>query len=101
MSSTRDPLKGHSGARGFSRAGAQSLDKRRECRSWLPLTWIVEEETRERRTPVFQNAHQCPTCEMRRDAVLVRKRQAHTIDRRTDRELHVIDDQRSVHGDSE
>src|SRR2546427_1665516 len=26
------------------------------------------------RTPVFQDAHQCPTCEMRRDAVLVRKR---------------------------
>jgi hypothetical protein len=35
----------------------------------------------------------------RRRALLRHKRETHAIDRRTDRELHVVEDQRPVHGD--
>jgi hypothetical protein len=48
----------------------KGVDQSRE-RGWLlPPTRVVEEEAGERLAPIFQHAHQCPTHEMRRRAIL-------------------------------
>src|SRR5437867_5495271 len=58
---------------------------------------MIEEEGREGRAPVVEHAHQLPTREVRRRALLRHERQTYAVDRRPDHDLHVVDDQWSVH----
>ena len=73
-------------ARGFLQA--KRIDDSRK-RRWLLLpTRIVEEESREGRTPMLEHAHQCSAREVLLDAILRNPGQAGTV------EIHFSDDAR-------
>lgn len=62
---------------------------------------VVEEIAGERGTPVFQNPHQGAALDLWRDVRLKGKRQTQTLDRGSNHEVRVVDNQGPVHVDDE
>ena len=60
---------------------------------------VVQEEARERLTPLLKDAHERATIDVRRRAILTEVRQAHSIERCPNDQFHIVHDQWPIDGD--
>ena len=68
-------------------------DESRESGGLLPATRIVQEEARERRTPILEHADQRSAREVFRDPVFRDPSEARPVERRLDHEIEFIEQQ--------
>lgn len=79
----------------------EHFDESRKRGGLLLLTRIVEERARERRTPIFQHADQCPAREVVRHAVFCEPSKASPVESGLNHQVEVVEDQRTVDSDRE
>src|SRR6266567_3481557 len=79
----------------------KDIDQSRERGRLLAPTGVVEEESGEWLAPVVQHAHQYFRREKGRRLLLRQEGQTHAINRSTDQNLDIVDDQRSSHCDGQ
>src|SRR5438552_6785582 len=80
---------------------SERVDQRLKRRRLVTAARVIEEETVERSAPVLEHPHEAPTRDVLRRVLFQLEGQSHAVQRGPQRELDVIDDEGSRHGDGD